>query len=472
MGTHRPRVLVLADVGSPSYHVGDEAVGQAAAARLAERGLTPVVVSNGRHLAADYEGLEVVTGPPLPLDRVELVGAHRALAADPAAAERGRHGPALEAIARNVGAVDAVLVAGGGNLASAFDWLLYQRIAHLLLAQRRGLPTAVSGQTLGPVLVGADIAELAPVMGAARTIGLRERRSSELGRRIQPRDVTADCLDDAQFFGPFGADEPGAGVLAAGGAPRTVVATVAPPGPHVHPGEQAERFARDLVALHERTGCRILLVPHKGRIPGAGGEDEAVAEDIQRRARCPMISVEPVTSARRAAEAVGEADLVITNRYHPVVFALARGVPVLPLVEDDYADARIDGVLDRWGLAGRGVPVRTLDEGEITPAALAVWEERGAYVAHIRAAAPDLRAFHEQWWDALAARLAADAALAVPLPWLCRPRPLPAPPLLAGLRRRGLPALRLTGELAQLRAELLEERAENRLARHNDPNLT
>ena len=100
------------------------------------------------------------------------------------------------------------------------------------------------------------------------------------------------------------------------------------------------------------------------------------------------------------------------------------------------------------------------------------WEERGAYVAHIRAAAPDLRAFHEQWWDALAARLAADAALAVPLPWLCRPRPLPAPPLLAGLRRRGLPALRLTGELAQLRAELLEERAENRLARHNDPNLT
>ena len=40
MGTHRPRVLVLADVGSPSYHVGDEAVGQAAAARLAERGLT------------------------------------------------------------------------------------------------------------------------------------------------------------------------------------------------------------------------------------------------------------------------------------------------------------------------------------------------------------------------------------------------------------------------------------------------
>ena len=62
-------------------------------------------------------------------------------------------------------------------------------------------------------------------MGAARTIGLRERRSSEFGRRIQPRDVTTDCLDDAQFFGPFGADEPGAGVLAAGGAPRTGVPT-------------------------------------------------------------------------------------------------------------------------------------------------------------------------------------------------------------------------------------------------------
>ena len=64
MGTHRPRVLVLADVGSPSYHVGDEAVGQAAAATSVPLALASTIAGTRGAYGFD-DGADAVM-PPVP----------------------------------------------------------------------------------------------------------------------------------------------------------------------------------------------------------------------------------------------------------------------------------------------------------------------------------------------------------------------------------------------------------------------
>lgn len=465
-GKRHPRVLVLADVGAHSYHVGDEAVAQTAVQELTSRGWEPVVVTHGCHRAGDYLGIEVWKGLVWPNDRRVVLPAFQDVVnrvCESGQAERGTscsvaHEEAL-ALRQAIEGVDAVLVAGGGNFSSRFDWLLYERLATLTVAGAFGRPAVVSGQTFGPTLVPTDVEPIVKAMNACAVVGFREERSVALGRLVQGTDVVRNCLDDAQFFAIDDTERHAGVVCESPTTLRRIVATFAPAPRHVDPGAFASFIAAELDELVSRTGAEVTMVPHKASWSGSL-EDEGVARMIADASQSGSIRVEPVTTARAAAELTGMADLVITSRYHPVVFSLARATPVLALAADDYGDVRMDGVAARWGLGGWTIPLTELDPGDLADAAMTVWDARRPLKQHLEALRTPMRGFHRDWWDVLDASLRGRSVAAPEVP---DPAHLEAPEFLARLRRRGQRLLLVDAEAEQLRCELLDERARRSL---------
>lgn len=111
-------------------------------------------------------------------------------------------------------------------------------------------------------------------------------------------------------------------------------------------------------------------------------------------------TVIPTGTSREAAALVHGADLLITGRYHPAVFAAPAGTPVLALSADRYTRIKLGGALGHWGQTG----VLDLDELPDAPRRL---ETLVADTAAIRdeaaARLPRLRAASRQWWDRVAA---------------------------------------------------------------------
>src|SRR6185369_8615273 len=108
---HSPLVL-LADVGGDSFHVGDEAM-----------------------LAANIEALRRDD----PAVNVTVIGR---------SSEAQRPATAAATLDRAA----ALFVSGGGNLSSSWPELLQQRIAWMREAWRREIPIVTGGQTIGPSL--------------------------------------------------------------------------------------------------------------------------------------------------------------------------------------------------------------------------------------------------------------------------------------------------------------------------------
>ena len=145
MPERMPRSLVvLADVGGPSYHVGDEAMlaanlgmlrREAPSAHLNVLGRVPGADGDPQALAAAFEG---ATG---------------------------------------------LFLSGGGNLSSSWPGLLRQRILVLREARRRGLPVVTGGQTIGPALSPLERDGLTEALaGVARSL-------MALGHEDQARQV-------------------------------------------------------------------------------------------------------------------------------------------------------------------------------------------------------------------------------------------------------------------------------------------
>lgn len=159
-------IVVLADVGGPGFHVGDEAM-LAANLELLRRAAPSVAVT---------------------------VLARAAGAADIAAAVAG---------------ADGVLVSGGGNMSASWPALLEQRIALLDAAARATVPAVVTGQTIGPALEPGQRARLGPALGGAVLVGARERPSvaQALGLGVGVGSLVLQ-VDDAFGMSATAPDDP------------------------------------------------------------------------------------------------------------------------------------------------------------------------------------------------------------------------------------------------------------------------
>lgn len=397
-------IAVLGDIGQGEYHVGDEAMAHAAIDELQKRGFDKfVVLTHDAEQTTQLFGQPAANRPVVPwnaFERHQVLQQVKTLLAGGTAS-----GPAVgivRTLQEALSGCDALLLAGGGNLTSQYGGLLFERLAAIRVAHSMGLKVVVSGQTVGPVLTHADRREVAEAMALCSIIGSRERHTREL---LQSLDVpSVPVLDDASFY-PSGAEAGGpTGVPA-----EYIVATFAPGSGAMTSDDYHRHMARLLDLAHDQLPLPILLVPHVSTMGKNDGDQECHAA-IARRSKAPDIRIIDQKTAAETAQLTAGAALIITSRYHPVIFGLSAGVPVLPVAVDYYGEVRIGGALENWGVRPLLRSLRHLDDGGDTSWVKAVIGERAEITSHLQVQVQKLEAFHDSWWDAVGGALRGSAA--------------------------------------------------------------
>ncbi|HVO11058.1 MAG TPA: polysaccharide pyruvyl transferase family protein [Vicinamibacteria bacterium] len=365
-------LLLVADVGGVrDCHLGDEAMLEAnvAALRALDPGLRFVVRSRDPRHTAERLGVDAIPAPAPPpaLPAAEF---------DLDAAARERVGwlldePSLETLRRG----DGLLVCGGGNLCATWPGKLLERAALVHAAADLGRPAVVVGQTLGPALKPRQASLLGAALARARLVGVREAASAELALALGvPRAALRLQLDDAFFLEPLpAAGRPG--IPGEGG--RFVLVTLDPSlaAAAGEPGLIA--LASQLDSLAEALSVELVFLPHvTGAEAEARGEgDLAVAERLSGMLRTPLALAGPL-SPREAVWLIGRATLVVSSRYHGVVFASAAGVPSLGVYADAYTRVKLKGALAHAGLSAWALDLGRAARGELLTAGLELWYRR------------------------------------------------------------------------------------------------
>ena len=392
------RALVIGDVGVQGgmVHIGDEAMFDVATAQLRARGVEVTGVSSNPGESAARYGIGAVA--PLGfagLSRAASVERARMLMAAAADGSLPADDPAAGAIgALRDGA--ALVVAGGGNLASRWPMHIVERTTLAAIASGLGRPVVVSGQTLGPDLVDDDARLVAGMLRDAALTGVREPTSAALAASwgLVPRLG----VDDASFLGD------GASSTAVGDHDGVLVSLSGWFG-GLDPDATEAAIARLVDRAAALVGGPVRFHAHFGPVDAAAEPrgDAALHERIRSRLRTPSVVV-PTGDSAGAAALARSAALLITSRYHPAVFAAPAGVPVLGLVADDYTRIKLTGVLGHW--SGDGVGSATVGLADLDGGGAAAISTLVADAPRISAAAAARRPAHlaefTAWWDAVA----------------------------------------------------------------------
>jgi hypothetical protein len=101
-----------------------------------------------------------------------------------------------------------------------------------------------------------------------------------------------------------------------------------------------------------------------------------VALALAERLALPHTTIAAGLDARKARQITGSASLIVSSRYHPIVFGLAAGVPSIGIYGDEYCRIKLQGVLaharlERWTLTYGDVA-----RGELLTNALELWRTR------------------------------------------------------------------------------------------------
>lgn len=453
------RVAILNDIGQVVYHVGDEAMCHAAVAAVTGRGITDLVLltRDVHDTLSRYPGVQAA--PTLTFPHPEDQRAQRLAEVDRLLSTypNGRQGGAghpeptpdevsdpVFDLMETIRGVDAVLVAGGGNMNSDYGWLLYERAVVARVAALMRKPVVFSGQTLGPTLTPQDRDLLRDTLQRATLVGLRDPESLVLAQQLCPEhrgvrrcddDATAWAVDAVGALQPVTDSEP------TNPASPRIVATFAPAAGAFDPSEAAEAYAAVLDALVHRTGGVVEFVPHMAQVDAHDVDEEfhrMVAARMHHESVARHISIEPAETALRRTVT---ADYVVTSRYHPVVFGLAGAATVLPIAVDRFSEVRMQGACATWGIRDQVMPLAAL----LTPRSHAwdlreaaqVWtqemvEQHAEFSQELPARCPAVRRRAESWWDAVV------VALTGSVPTL--PEPVEVPAVDAGSRI--VPALR------------------------------
>jgi polysaccharide pyruvyl transferase WcaK-like protein len=290
-------------------------------------------------------GWDVVTGLPARLARrVRGAPARRGTAGPPALARDGGTVPDAVATASMVVAI------GGGYLTDIDRFQTSRTLALLELATDRGIPTAMTGQGIGPLRDPDLLDHAARVLPRVGLIALREGvRGPDLLRSLGvPDDRVVVTGDDAVELGYSTRRD-------ALGHDIGLCLRVAEYSPVAAAGRTAVgRVVREFGA-ETRAGLVPLIV------------SEHESED--RRATMPLLDGYPdpvpplgrFASARSLSTRVGRCRVVVTGAYHVAVFALSQGIPVVGLSTSRYYDDKFAGLA---AMFGTGVElVRVDDDG-------------------------------------------------------------------------------------------------------------
>ena len=405
-----PRVLVIGDIGQPTYHVGDEAMTIASAEALSEGGaavtlMTRDVGHSARYIGAavnheaviheaahheagaPYEYLPFLLFPWAPAERELTLAALECILVE-LHADRERPSvtelvalPQVQALpevlhpleqtvermvefADAIAAMDAVVVSGGGNLNSRFGWLLYERASVALVAEYAGVPLFVTGQSLGPVLNPEDAQVLERMLRTARSVTVRESSSLAWCRE---RDIDARLsVDDATDYpvaSPARTLHYAEGISASQALnelPEHYVCVTV----NECTDQQAQQIARLLDGMWREHGYAPVFLSHYGDPQDpASGDIQAHQRIAERLSPSTPATLLPILHADQSITVHRAAAFTLTSRYHPAVFSAAAGIPVLALIPDAFTQMRVGGALSLYGLGEFTLPLGMLAGG-------------------------------------------------------------------------------------------------------------
>jgi Uncharacterized conserved protein len=366
------RLLIIADIGGEkTRHIGDEAMLEAnldTLLRLIPNAAVTVVSRDPAWTAARY-GVEAVPQFGFPDDPSS--GAERRAMLDGLLADAAS-GTLDNATARAVADASAVVASGGGNLSATWPGILYERAALLLLARIYEKPSVVLGQTIGPRLGENEYQMLVSALAATRFAGVRELPSAALAMAlgVGPERIWYQC-DDALFF--EGTDD----VPASDRSGALAIAVTIDPQLRAAGNALFDSLATQLRELSRTTGASLILTPHAFGNESAGApSDLTEAQALAGRISLPNTVVAAGLDARGARRIAGGAAMVISSRYHPIVFGLGAGTPSIGIYGDEYCRIKLQGALAHAGLERWTLTYEDVARGTLLTNALALWRCR------------------------------------------------------------------------------------------------
>ncbi len=334
------RIVVLGDVGeSSAFHVGDEAMFTAlldTILRIAPGEVFVTAMSVDPATTAERYGIAAVG---------YFGFAGQSQAESEALLQEILHGsPRGLSPVSALDQADLVVVSGGGNLTSSWPSHIYERVAVARLAKRRGIPLVVLGQSIGPWFEQRDRGLVAELLTSATLVTTREAASFDLARDlgVHPSRLFQHS-DEATSLAPRKpAQVPSKPFLA-----LTI-------DEHLNIAAEATVHAvLDTVLCYaDQQNLAVVLVPHTGDLDHrATRHDVAVGVALLNivEARGLEAVLAPIGDVREAAWWSSEAEVVVSSRYHPIVFALAAATPSIFLSQDSYTAQKGVGVLSAAG---------------------------------------------------------------------------------------------------------------------------
>jgi polysaccharide pyruvyl transferase WcaK-like protein len=304
---------------------------------------------------------------------------------------------------------DGVVVAGGGNLSRSWPGEVFERTAVARAAQRAGRPVAITSQTIGPYFDERTRELTSALLRAGVLVGLREASSYDLALALgAPRDRTVLQFDDATGVPPT--EPPWWREVA--GDHQFIAVTLNQIGDLAAAQGSVALLARQLGEVSRSTGATVVLVPHVGDLHGAPAHDVAMAQAVAAAAGDWLpLRICPLPTPPQAVWIAARAQLVVSTRYHPLVFATATTTPSLFLHQDRYTFVKGTGGMNLVGLASWTLPVAAAAAGLLVPAVLELWTRRHEVREHLQHVAPAMETRRH--------RHAADllAVLASPQSW-------------------------------------------------------
>ena len=378
-------------------HIGDEAMFEAAILALRARGITEITgISTAPAESASRYGISAVATigwPASRADRERRLAMVVAATKDPLLLDADDPAHAVIAAIRDS---DGMTIAGGGNMSTLWPQHIFERAALGAIAVALDKPLVVSGQTIGPELDDADSDLVRGLLSSAELVGLREPSSFALCQRLGLTDLT-QTIDDASFL------------VSDDVAPLSTYCLVSVAS-HVGDASRAEvvgALATMLDGIAAGTGLEIVFLAHFGSLTGPSRGDAVMHDAVIAAMTRPSRVVSPADSMAAASLARGAA-MVVSSRYHPVVFAVPAGVPTIGIPVDHYTGVKLRGALGNFGQDGL-LPVDALLAGEGGALVTRLWADRAVIRSSAAVLTPTARAASSAWWDRVAAVFGATA---------------------------------------------------------------
>lgn len=266
---------------------------------------------------------------------------------------------------------DLVIGSGGGYVCDDFWWHGAGVLSTLDAAQRRGVPTAMFGQGLGPLRLPPMRLLAARVLSRLDVLTLREARHSarllaDLGVLAAGTDLPGPTQPSAQWTARLRGggqvsvsgdealgtitDRLGSSTGASGG--RLIGVTVRRSGHTALTDDLLAALGRTVRESALRHGTDIVALP-VSRYQDADDLEStraAVAGDPTKPG--PRVHLDPLPTVDALLSAAGRCRVVVSASYHAGVFPLAQGIPVVGLSATPYYHDKLTGLEDLFpGLA-------------------------------------------------------------------------------------------------------------------------